>query len=247
MATERLEASFTVRVDECGTDNRVGIGAVGNYLQEIAWRHATLLGYGREALLERNVAWVMTRMRLCMARYPGPGETLRLETWPSARDRHLAYRDFRLYDAAGEILGRCTTAWANMDVAARRMAPFEEHGEPMPYTGERSLEFERRAVPKLREPEHAQRMVSRRSDLDVNGHVNNVHFVEWALESLPQEWIDGHRLREVDISFRQECHPHTPLTSLCASGGEDGEWLHLLRRDADDVELARVSTLWEPC
>ncbi|MGE4291349.1 MAG: acyl-[acyl-carrier-protein] thioesterase [Desulfovibrio sp.] len=244
MEENRHRAAFTVRVDECGPDGRAGIGTIGNYLQEIAWRHATLLGYGREDLLEKNVAWVMTRMRIQMDGYPLPGEEIRVLTWPSAKDKHLAYRDFRISDANDQMMGRCTTAWAYMDIAERKMVSFHEDGAPMPYSGERSLEFERRSVSRMKDAEHSVGLTSRRSDMDVNGHVNNVHFIEWALESVPDAWLEDFFLREMDISFRQECQAHEQLTSFCAQNGSEMELLHMLKRDADGVEMARISTLW---
>jgi Acyl-ACP thioesterase len=245
MEENNCRTTFTVRVDECGPDGKAGIGTIGNYLQEMAWRHATMLGYGREELLRKNVAWVMTRMRILMDRYPLPGQGVAILTWPSAKDKHLAYRDFFIFDERGEVIGRCTTAWAHMDIAERKMVSFQEEGAPLSYTEDRSLEFEKRAVPRLKSPEFEVGLVSRRSDIDMNGHVNNVHFIEWALESVPLELSATSFLREMDISFRQECQAHEALKSSCGRNGSENEWLHSVKRDNDGAELARVSTVWQ--
>ena len=42
---------------------------------------------------------------------------------------------------------------------------------------------------------------ARRGDIDLNGHVNNVHYVEWLLESRPDE---AGPCRELDIVFKSE-------------------------------------------
>lgn len=245
MDDNRYKAAFRTRVDECGPDGLVWIGAIGNYLQEVAWNHATLLGYGREDLLRKNAAWVMTRMRIKMERYPSLGQNIHVLTWPSARDKYLAYRDFVLSDDVGEILCQCTTAWAHMDIEARKMVSFQEDGAPLPYTGERSLTFESRSIQRLRDPEFRAEVISRRSDLDVNGHVNNVHFIEWALESIPQERFNEYILSELDISFRHECHAGERLLSVCSQNGTENELLHLVSREKDAMELARVRTCWQ--
>lgn len=39
--------------------------------------------------------------------------------------------------------------------------------------------------------------VARRSDMDPNGHINNTTYLAWALETLPQEVLDTHHLKEV--------------------------------------------------
>ena len=41
--------------------------------------------------------------------------------------------------------------------------------------------------------------VARRSDMDMNGHINNVTYLAWALEGVPQEVYDGKHLYEVRI------------------------------------------------
>jgi acyl-ACP thioesterase len=42
-----------------------------------------------------------------------------------------------------------------------------------------------------------QAQVARRSDMDMNGHINNVVYLAWTLESLPDEVYDNYNLYEV--------------------------------------------------
>ncbi|MGE4469441.1 MAG: acyl-[acyl-carrier-protein] thioesterase [Desulfovibrio sp.] len=238
-----LLGSFRIRVDECGPAVQARLGTLANYLQEMAWNHAELLGYGRESLLEANVAWVMTRMRLRLERALLPGTDIRIRTWPSGRDKYLAYRDFVIMDGGGDEVGRCTTAWAHMDLEERRMVPLQESA-PFPVDAYRSLLFEGRTVPRLRSAEYSAEIISRRSDLDVNGHVNNVHFMEWALESVPHFWVEAHDFYEMDISFRQECLAQETLSSFCVVNEDKKQLLHCVKRCRDDVELVRVRSYW---
>ena len=39
----------------------------------------------------------------------------------------------------------------------------------------------------------------RRSDVDMNGHGNNVCYIIWALESMPGDVYDTHRVSEVRV------------------------------------------------
>ncbi|KAE8684611.1 Cysteine-rich RLK (RECEPTOR-like protein kinase) 8 [Hibiscus syriacus] len=39
----------------------------------------------------------------------------------------------------------------------------------------------------------------RRGDLDINQHVNNVTYIGWALESMPEEIIDTHELQTITV------------------------------------------------
>ena len=56
------------------------------------------------------------------------------------------------------------------------------------------------------------RILVRRADHDFNDHVNNVHYVEWALEALPAAFR-ARPVRELDIVFRQAAHAGDELES----------------------------------
>lgn len=41
------------------------------------------------------------------------------------------------------------------------------------------------------------KQIARRSDMDMNGHINNVTYLAWALETVPKEVYETHQLYEV--------------------------------------------------
>ena len=55
--------------------------------------------------------------------------------------------------------------------------------------------------------------VARRSDVDMNGHINNVTYIAWALETVPRDVYYNYELQQVP------CQPQFMLySSHCASG-----------------------------
>jgi len=44
--------------------------------------------------------------------------------------------------------------------------------------------------------------VARRTDMDANGHINNVTYLAWALETLPSEVYNTWHLAELEIDFK---------------------------------------------
>jgi acyl-ACP thioesterase len=101
-------------------------------------------------------------------------------------------------------------------------------------------------VPKLKTPIHRIARTPSFSHLDMNGHVNNVHFAAWALEALPWEFRRTHRLTLLDIVFRNEIRQEDTITAACAPDTDDQfVWLHSLVRSDDSTEIARLRTQWE--
>ncbi len=75
-----------------------------------------------------------------------------------------------------------------------------------------------------------------RREIDTNGHVNNIHYLEFALEALPEE-VFRHLPNTVDITFRRQILLGTAVRCLyCVTedgkhqveirSGEDGHAVH---------------------
>ena len=43
-----------------------------------------------------------------------------------------------------------------------------------------------------------------RRDIDTNGHVNNLHYIDYALETLPEDVYSYHEFDNIEINFKKE-------------------------------------------
>lgn len=245
--TMKFEYSTTVRMHEAGPDGLAPVQVLLRYFQEAAGVHAERLSWGKEALQEHNLAWVLVRLGVVIHRLPTPGESVKVQTWPVSSVKYKAKRDFRMLDGQGEALATGASNWVMMDVDARRMcsipAKFAEMFAQVAH--ESVYEFADKKLPAPALGESACEIVARLEDLDLNGHVNNPHFAAWALEAVAQEHARTHRLTGMDIQFRFEVRRAERLLSLCDGRAEqEGVLLHSLRRQGDEVEVARARTLW---
>lgn len=232
---------FRARLFESGKGRVATIVGVCAWLQESAASHARNLGFSNEVMARAGVAWVLSRLCVRMDRYPRAGEDIAVETWPSVLERKRAIRDFGLTDAQGTIIGTATSAWTALNLEMRRLGAFPpEVVKAYPALGERACEFPGAAVPRLREPEHTVSITARRSDIDENGHVNNVHLVEWALEAVPDTRPHQHP-NLIDISFRTEVPPKAEVYANCSFDGPKS--LHSIVR-SDGREAVRMACRW---
>lgn len=99
--------------------------------------------------------------------------------------------------------------------------------------------------------------IARRSDMDPNGHINNVIYLGWALEVVPEHVFQDYHLAEVEMDFKAECTAGDQveclgmsLTESVNGNGHAQQFLHLLRKwDAEaqrHVEVWRARTTWKP-
>jgi acyl-ACP thioesterase len=216
-----------------------------NYLQEIAGIHADKLGVGIHSLQSEGVTWMLSRLRLEIAKPLAWGENLLIRTWPSGtKGRLTATRDFVGRDSAGEAVFRGVSEWMMVDLAARRLVRLPEGFSSLAPEGTPRTEiFEGGGKFSALGAVHGKALVRvRLSDHDFNDHVNNVHYVEWALESVPQEFRARHVLH-LDVQFRQEAKAGDELES-CSEMVAGNLLRHTIVRPSDGALLATAGTLW---
>jgi medium-chain acyl-[acyl-carrier-protein] hydrolase len=236
---------FRVRSYEIGPDGRIALPPLCDWLQEAAGNHATALGVATDQLLEGGKAWVLTRLQVEVARYPAWREAVTVQTWPSAEDGLYAQRDFLLTDEAGGPIARATSQWLVIDVARRRPLRLPSAVTALTRPDRpHALSPSRHALSPPETPDAPHPFTVRRSDLDLNQHVNNVRYVEWALEATPPGVIEGSRCVGVDVQFRAESVYGDTIESL-AEAEAPGAVRHLVRRASDHRLLAVLHTRWE--
>lgn len=235
--------SFRVRSYESDPDGRASIQTLCNYLQEAASNHASELGVSIEHLTERNWIWMMARLRVEVDTYPRWRDEIVVETWPSGHDRLYATRDFLLRSSDDDVLARATSAWLLVDARRRRPIRLPELITSIDRPDrERVLEDLPDKLPDPPNEASETGVHVRYSDLDLLGHVNNVLYGEWSVETVPEELHQSHLVRAIELQFRAEARFGDPVS--VRTGRVDGAFIHLIT--AGDRELARVRTVWEP-
>ena len=58
----KLQKEYKIHVHETGTDSKLNLASLFNYLQDIASEHAEILGFGRADLMQHNHFWALSRV-----------------------------------------------------------------------------------------------------------------------------------------------------------------------------------------
>lgn len=239
-------STFQVRAYEINARKEATLPSIINYMQEAAWHNAAQRGASVYLLHEHGVSWVLNRLKLEMFRYPSHLDTITVETWPSGQERFFVYRDYRIFDAKGELLGQATSTWIVFDLETRKLTlvpdflkdlvglSTPENQKPLP-----------RASGKIRPPkefEHSCNAYVRFHDLDINEHVNQTFYCQWAIEALPESFLRNHRLKTIELAFKAECGMGELIHSQ-AKQVEEKVFLHQLTQG--DTQLTLAKTVWE--
>jgi acyl-ACP thioesterase len=238
---------FPVHSYEVDTDGLLAPRALFAFLQEAAGGDADRAGYTLERLAEDGLVWVIQWMRVEIERYPVRGDTLAVTTWARRFDRAAAWREFDVKDTSRSRVAVGTSRWAVVDLEARRLARLPEFVRRAPVPDRPpALDREPSALEPASPAERERRFEVRRGDLDTVRHVNNTRYVEWALETVPDEVHAGCRPSALEIVFRREATYGETVVARTRRLGGDGEtaFAHELRSETAGHELARALSVW---
>ena len=238
------EESFTVRSYETDEASFAGVPSLWRYLQEAAGNHATRLGMGVDDLLRIDRTWLLSRLRLRLFRLPAWRDTITVATWPAGLRSLFASRGFSVRDAEGRPVAHAMSDWIYLDVAARKPARPPEWlatagPEPLP-----ALDLPDNG--RLRDPERVEWSVLfpvRRSEVDLNRHVTNAVYVDWALECVPDAYRGDKAAVDVEIVYRAAAVRGDAIRAEAGPEGADSI-LHRLVRESDGAVLAQARSRW---
>ncbi len=220
--------------------------ALVSYMHEAAWENTRDIGMSMYDLLEHGLTWVLQRMRIEIFRYPTHDDKLTVETWASGRERVYMHRDFRIYTSERELLGQATSVWLVMDMVKRQLVSVPDFIVNMELVQLREpLPFAKGKLPQLQEAQHEQQIPVRWHDIDLNRHVTNTRYLQWALDTLPLEVLEQKQLQEIDIIFKAESILGDTVVSATAPDAVDANlYLHRLTSQESDKELVQAKTVW---
>ena len=216
--------SSTAYVDSRDTDPQgyCRPSSLLGHLQVAATAAAEEGGYGRAPMLERcNAVWILARIRYELSRPLLWKEELRIDTWHRGGRAGGLYRDFDLF-SGGERVGQAVSLWALMGRESRKLLGLS--CVPGLAADAVTREDRRQMLSLLRMPEGAvlaERRLMHYSDTDVNGHVNNTRYADFACDAVRAEtFAPGQFVSAMQINYVAECRAGETIDLLTGGAGQ---------------------------
>ena len=217
------QEEFVLKTCDCDFMGVWRPSAIMQTMQELAGIHSELLGCGRNALLKNNTVWVLNRCEIHIDRYPQMGERVVAETFPTVNRRWFFPRYYFFRDEQGDTLGYAATLWALLDLENRRMLPPGDVARVLPDNSDLPLPMGLPAtVDTVAGEENISRRVPTYFDLDVNQHVNNTRYADWACDALGIEVMRKYCLETLLVNYDAEVRPDQTITLHTAV--QDGQF-----------------------
>ena len=200
---------MTLPIDSRDVDGK-GVckaSALLGHLQEAATQAAEHGGFSREVITQEHGAfWMLTRVWYRLERPLRWEEELTIRTWHRGGRGASTYRDFDLF-VNGQPVGEAVSTWVLADAATHKLARMGRITEFQGTDG--GPLCKERTLSRVRLPEtmeHADSRAMHYSDTDVNGHVNNVRYVDFLCDALHMERLGSSRfVSSLQVGYLAEC------------------------------------------
>lgn len=239
---------YDINYNDADPKLKCRISSIINFICDAGTNQSEILGDTIEKLMEKNYAWVFYKYDININRYPKYREKISITTEPCGFKKFYAYRKYIIRNEKGEIIGEAMALFFLINLKKRRpmRIPKEEYEL---YNVDSDLEenLEMDEIRTINSEENSKEFYIRYSDIDSNGHVNNVKYVEWAIESVPLEIVNNFEIKRVKVVFEKETKYGESIKVSCSTILNEEEKIittHIIRNN-EGKEVTKLELEWQ--
>ena len=221
-----------IRYTQLSANQTMRLADVLNFFQDAAVAHTTACGHPLQSLYAQNSAWILLAIRVVLDSQI-LAEEVEVSTWPYLFSKASCNRAFSIKSPKdGRTLVDAASIWAYVDTVSGRpkevppayVSMFKSIGKTP------SLSCERRPTMALPETLVSSFRVLKR-DIDTNKHMNNVKYLEYAEEVLPEDF----QVKEFKIHFRHAAYLGDKLFLYGMQNAEKGCVNAIFKNEAGEI------------
>lgn len=197
---------YQLKTCDYDKNKEIKVSSWFHFLQDISTRHF-------ESVLEAHNdvtqgIWVIVQWEFRKIQEPEKSTFVWVDTKPTYFRKFIAYREYAIYDEGNRLLVTATSKWAYLDPSTRKQGSI-----PKQYNTWFSVPDLAKAPDKIQPLcldtpiKHHHEVRVRYSDMDINNHVNNVAYIQMALDALYETdaFTGGeHTFLQMTVGYKKE-------------------------------------------
>lgn len=237
--------SFVAEPFHVDFNGRLTMGVLGNHLLNCAGFHASDRGFGIASLNEDNYTWVLSRLAIELDEMPYQYEDFKIQTWVENVYRLFTDRNFAIIDKDGKKIGYARSVWAMISLNTRKPADLLtlHGGSIVDYVCDEPCPIEKPSRIKVTTETADTTLTAKYSDIDINGHVNSIRYIEHILDLFPIELYKTKHIRRFEMAYVAESYYGDEL-SFYKEEGSGNEYHIEVKKNGGEV-VCRSKILFE--
>lgn len=221
---------------------RLTMGVLGNHLLNCAGFHAADRGFGIATLNENHYTWVLSRLAIELEDMPRAYERFSIQTWVENVYRLFTDRNFAILDKDGKAIGYARSIWAMISMETRKPADLLtlHGGSIVDYVCVKDCPIDKPGRIKVNHPELVGECQVKYSDIDLNGHVNSIKYIEHILDLFPMEMFREKRIRRFEMAYVAESYYGDTLSFYREQTGENEYDVEVKKNGSEVVVRSKV-------
>lgn len=200
------KCKYRIGLTDVGMSNLITNKAILKVFENAGGMHSELVGYGLNNIEKTGLSWVLLGWKVKVINRPKYNTEIEIHTWARDSNKISTYRDFEIYDERGNLLIIATSKWILVDLNKEKMVELSPEIINL-YQKEEKCVFEDRTIQKLKEPNSYSNQISYpilRSDIDINNHVHNLYYLDFAYEALPENVYRSKECNNIEIMYKKQ-------------------------------------------
>jgi len=243
-----FEKQFELRYFEMNKFGEASSTAILTLLEETAADHCYSINHSLFDLEKQNIGWVLLSGILEMDYYPGYKEKIVIRTWLSKYSTIKGFRENIIYNEQGRIIGKAKGLWVFFDIDRRRPIQISDDiKDKWSYFNEECINHDiTKKIEIIDSSNHIKEFKINRFDVDTNLHVNNIRYLQWLIESIPEDIIDNYYLHSIDGRFIAEAQLGDTIMSFTEKDASLNSFVHHIKTQVNNKVCATARTIWKP-
>lgn len=211
---------------------------LGKRLLGAADKHASERNFSKMVIDDIEYLWVLSRLTVEIDSYPKMHEDYFITTWAQRYYSFFTDRCFEICNDKGDIIGKATSVWAMINSLTRKPAKMADlFGETFDkyVDAERLFSMVRSPRINVNTLETTAIRIPHYSNLDRNGHVHSIDYIEMVLDLFSKEFHAQHDVKRFEIAYNMETLENEPLSFYMEPAfGKELTYNCIIRKNVDN-------------
>ena len=221
-----FKKEYKINIFNVDSEHKCKFSSLVDFLWDVVISQSDYLGETKEGFVHNQCIWVLLKYDITIYEYPKFRDTITVDTKVLGTKKFYGYRQNTIKNSEGKVIGEVFSTAILIDFEKRRpMRISPAQSEIYGLDGELDEAPPLDDIPKIQKEDYIKDYPVRYSDIDSNGHVNNVNYMEMAIDTLPRSILNEYKLYNIKVLFKKET--------------TDGDILHIssevIDNDSDNI------------
>ena len=235
---------FLAEPFHCDFSGRLFMGHLGNHMLNAADFHSTDRGFGMKYLMTIKRSWVLSRLAIEMNEMPEQYTKFNIETWVENAMRYFTQRNFAVVGEEGKVYGYGRSVWAMIDTDSRQpcdILSIKDGAINEWIEADKECPIDKGGRVKMSDKAEFVRTIDTHyNDVDINGHINSVKYIEHVLDLWNLDWYREHRIQRFEIAYVAEAHEGDKLSFYMEEEEQSTFNIRIVRTDGTECCRSKV-------